>query len=366
MLITLPDTMSTKHSVHQMLDTPSVFNKDHKVIWKPTCYLTPDGKLYAYIYIRKEPPDEWFVTCHTYADEETLEHMNVKCSLQSAPVPHGYSTGSDMPDYLAPQELRPTVTNLHQNAIRITCPRAATLNFIIHGREEGATEKDPHLGYCMVSVTSQKAKDPINTVEGETSFQYKGKLVPASMQFEDIKESGRYLRLKDSQVHQLKKGSTLFYLAVEFGAVIRLRYQRPSMRNSLAKTGEKPDGEEPARKRTGDPRTEPGGEEPVAKKQRTNEAQDEKQQPASEDSQDKNKDTPIPDNSIVVSKILIPFKVTSKANQRKRDSSTEQAKAQTMPMTSVVPILPAADFPQQDIYTTIRRSHKVLHGNFTH
>ncbi len=342
-LVNLEDTLQARHAYPEISNLPNIFQSNQRTAWRPTCYIR-ENQVFAYIYIRREINNEWFLTCHTFADQETIEQINVKCTLQSTPLPHGNPAGADMMDFVAPQDLRPTITNIHHNAVRITCPRPATLQLTINGKgEAGIQRNEPHQGFCFISVSSQKTFNPLQTTEGEVSFQYKGKMLPAGISAEEMKQSGRFLCLKDAQLKSLKRKNILYHLNIEFGALVHLKYDLPANLGQQ-QTG-KPNPLTPAKRKA--------EHTPTDQDRPTEDEEPQEKTP---------KPTPVSDRTLVVSKILIPWKRSGSSQTKGHVPTKEETELLAAPMTSIIPIYPAAQFPNKSILSSIRDSHTSLHG----
>ena len=349
-MVPLRDALKANHFFPEISNKSSIFTNNSRTIWRPTSYITDDGKVLAFFYYRREPNGDNFFTCHTFADDDTIDNLNVQYTIQSTPMPHACPTGNHLPDFLAPEELRPKVTMNHHNGIKITCPRAATLKLTIHGKEGNQTKDEPHQGYCFLAVSSNQGPNPHVGTRGEAGFQYKGKPLKACATFEEVLESGRFLSLKDSQMIDLKRDGIMFHVAIEFGAIISLRYHRPQVLLKDIATEPRQDPQKrKATEETAGPSKRPC-EEPFAESKT-----------AEHFTPLEKRCVTVQHNSIVINKIMIPWKRSSIPTTG--DPSSSQQKLQNAPMSSVIPIFPTADFPDQGMFESIRRSQKNLLGN---
>ncbi len=345
LLVKLEETNRAKHTFPELTDMPSIFGQNQKVSWKPTSYVTKEGLIFAYMHVRREFNNEWYLTCHCYAGKDKLDLVNVECTLQSSPIPHSTPTGASLPDHLAPDDLRPRIEAVHSSALRVYCYKPSVLSLVIHGKEGDQVNSAVHQGFCCVSVTSKRLPDPLQVLKGETCYTYKGPPLPPTASMDEIRNSGRFLCLKDEQLKHLGKNGVLFNVSVDYGVTLNQKVRIPAgqvqqLAEAMARN----------RSRKGQDHSQEGAS-PAARKDRDS--------PAA-----KRRCTTVAKDHIVVSKVVIPWKGCSSQSQGKKETTDSQdpTRGATMPLTTIIPIYPSVQHHQEELHEAVRRSHLNLHG----
>ena len=168
------------------------------------------------------------VSCHSYGAPQVREKIITRIKVQGPGVPLEERIGSCERDYSTTPDNRPHMELLHINGMRIHCPRPSTISLTVAGQvTQEPSESMTHLGLCSVCVTSHFKPEPGFKTEGETTFYYKGGLLPHGLTTSQIRDSGKFLLLTETQVKLLAHENKLFDYTVEFGLKVTKKRETP-------------------------------------------------------------------------------------------------------------------------------------------